>query len=87
MDCDLTLPWFYTIEEGHREGARLKQILEKKYADRIQLTIHLDPCTVFEQAKCRNCPCLKCATRKMEFKQIEPITSATFIEHANELKA
>lgn len=49
MDCDLTLPWFYTIEEGHREGARLKQILEKKYADRIQLTIHLDPCTVLSR--------------------------------------
>ena len=87
MDCDLTLPWFYTIEEGHREGARLKQILEKKYADRIQLTIHLDPCTVFEQAKCRSCSCKKCQTRKMGFEQVEPITSATFIEHANELKS
>ena len=86
MDCDLTLPWFYTIEEGHREGARLKQILEKKYADRIQLTIHLDPCTVFEQAKCGSCSCQKCQTRKMRFEQADPITLATFIERANERK-
>ena len=86
MDCDLTLPWFYTIEEGHREGTRLKQILEQKYADWIQLTIHLDPCTVFEQAKCRSCSCQKCQTRKMRFEQADPITLATFIERANERK-
>ena len=84
MDCDLTLPWFYTIEKGHQEGARLREILEKKYADRIQLTIHLDPCTVFEQAKCRSCGCKTCKMRREEFVAIEPITLATFIENTNE---
>lgn len=85
MDCDLTLPWFYTIEKGHDEGAHLRQILEKKYADRIQLTIHLDPCTAFEQSKCRSCICKDCKTRKAAFEQAEPITLATFVEHADEV--
>lgn len=84
MDCDLTLPWFYTIEKGHQEGAQLREILEKKYADRIQLTIHLDPCTIFEQAKCRSCGCKTCKMRREEFVAIEPITLATFIENTNE---
>lgn len=87
MDCDLTLPWFYTIEQGHREGARLRHILEEKYADRIQLTVHLDPCTVFEQPQCALCPCAECRTRGARFECAAPITSSTFIGSAGERNA
>lgn len=84
MDCDLTLPWFYTIEEGHREAAYLKQILEDKYPHRILLTVHLDPCNIFEHSRCDVCACKECKDRKAKLREREKITLHTFVESGSE---
>lgn len=78
MDCDLTVPWYYTIEEGHKVGDRLKAVLESRFADRIQLTIHLDPCNIFDRSRCDCCP-LECKYRKEAFKQLETIGFDSFV--------
>lgn len=78
MDCDLTIPWYYTIEEGHKEGERLRTVLEGRLADRIQMTIHLDPCNIFDRSRCNCCP-LECKYRKEPFKQLEVISFTSFI--------
>lgn len=87
MDCDLTLPWFYTIEEGHREASRLKQVLESRYPDRIQLSIHLDPCTVFDHPRCAACTYQECASRKVAAHNTEPITARSLVYCKEEIDA
>lgn len=42
MDCDLTIPWYYNIEQGHKIGARLQEAMKAKYSDHAVLNIHLD---------------------------------------------
>ena len=84
MDCDLTIPWYFTVAEGHRSGARLKEIVQNKYANRVQMTIHLDPCDIFEQPRCRHCGYTECTYRKEPFRELEKIDITTFTGNANE---
>lgn len=46
MDCDLTIPWYYNIDQGHRIGAQLQKVLNDKYSEHAVLNIHLDPCNI-----------------------------------------
>lgn len=78
MDCDLTVPWYYTIEKGHKVGEALKAALESRFADRIQLTVHLDPCNIFNRSRCYCCP-LDCKYRKENFTQLEVINFGSFV--------
>ena len=78
MDCDLTVPWYYTIEKGHKVGEALKAALESRFADRIQLTVHLDPCNIFNRSRCHCCP-LDCKYRKENFTQLEVINFGSFV--------
>lgn len=78
MDCDLTVPWYYTIEKGHKVGEALKTALESRFADRIQLTVHLDPCNIFNRSRCCCCP-LDCKYRKENFIQLETISLGSFV--------
>lgn len=78
IDCDLTVPWYYNIAEGHVLGARLKEILESKYQDKVQLTIHLDPCNIFKEPKCRNCIFETCQYRREPLSSPEKITLSKF---------
>ncbi len=84
MNCDLTLPKFYTIEQGHHIGANLQQSLVEKYAGSIVLTIHLDPCNIFEHSKCHKCQCAACPYREEAFTQAEVITVQSFVNNETE---
>ena len=84
MDCDLTIPWYFTVAEGHRSGAKLKEIVQNKYANRVQMTIHLDPCDIFEQPRCHHCGYTECTYRKEPFCELEKIDITTFTGNANE---
>lgn len=78
IDCDLTVPWYYNIAEGHILGAKLKEILETKYEDKVQLTVHLDPCNIFESPKCSKCIFESCKYRKAPLASAEKITLSKF---------
>lgn len=78
IDCDLTVPWYYNIAEGHELGAKLKSILDGKYEDKVQVTIHLDPCNIFEKPKCGKCIFENCKYRKQPMSIPEKITLSKF---------
>lgn len=78
IDCDLTIPWYYTIEEGHREAAKLQNLLRDKYANKVQLTIHLDPCNIFDKLKCNTCALQQCKYRREVFTEQETISLTSF---------
>lgn len=84
IDCDLTLPWFYTIEQGHRTGDELLKVLENKYSDNVNLNVHFDPCNIFESPKCRKCQYPGCGFRKEPFAEADPITADTFVKNEKE---
>lgn len=84
MDCDLTIPWYYNIDQGHRIGTQLLEVLNDKYSDHAVLNIHLDPCNIFESPKCGKCLCTDCPYRKQKFDQVEEINVTTFIRNEME---
>ncbi|WP_321518960.1 cation diffusion facilitator family transporter [uncultured Bacteroides sp.] len=64
VDCDLTLPWFYNITEGHKACEDLRGMLSAKYSDRLLVTIHSDPCL---EKHCDHCQMADCIYRKSPF--------------------
>ena len=62
----------------------MKEIVQNKYANRVQMTIHLDPCDIFEQPRCHHCGYTECTYRKEPFCELEKIDITTFTGNANE---
>lgn len=81
IDCDLTLPWYYNVIESHRACESLKATLISKFSDRIQVTIHSDPCGM---KHCRHCPMSECTTRQEPFEAIEEINLSILVESDEE---
>ncbi len=71
LDCDLTLPMFYSIHEGHISYRLLKQMLKEKFNDNTEFSIHFDSC---EKKYCHYCMMQKCAVRKEEFVSLKDYT-------------
>ncbi len=84
IDCDLTLPWFYTIEQGHQLSDDLRDIFRAKFPDRVRMTVHVDPCNVSDKVKCHKCALSSCPYRKQPFLATEPITASAFVHEENE---
>lgn len=87
IDCDLTVPWYYTVSEGHKSGEKLKSVLTDRYNEKVQLTLHLDPCDIFEKPKCCTCIFESCKYRKAPVVKPEKITLSSFILNEDEMKA
>lgn len=84
LDCDLTLPWYMTIEEGHRETEQLDRILQERYHNRLQANIHLDPCNISDKPACGKCEMQGCSYRRTEFVAREEITRSAFVDTETE---
>ena len=85
IECDLTVPWYYTVSEGHKAGEKLKKVLTDRYNEKVQLTLHLDPCDIFESPKCAQCMCADCPYRKEPFVNKEEISLSTFTSNQVEI--
>lgn len=60
IDCDLTLPSYYTIKEGHNATDKLKEALQSESHD-LYFTVHSDSC---DEKYCYQCNMKKCDQRK-----------------------
>lgn len=60
INCDLTLPWYLTISEAHKQSDLLKKSVSEGTRWTSDLTIHIDPCY---PALCRICPVKECHVR------------------------
>lgn len=85
MDCDLTIPWYYNIAQGHKIGSRLRDVLKERFSNNIMLNVHVDPCDIFEKPKCARCMCMDCPYRKEAFVAQEEIALSTFISSQKEI--
>lgn len=69
VDCHLTLPWYFTLEQAHKEIDEIVGIINKEYFTEVEFFIHGDPCVP------RSCPiCMigDCKVRQAPFvKKVE----------------
>jgi cation diffusion facilitator family transporter len=61
IDCHVTLPWYYTLEQAHNEMEAIAKLVNEKHSSQIEFFIHGDPC-IFES--CKICSLQNCAVRK-----------------------
>ena len=76
IDCDLTLPCYYTINEGHQATEKLKQALQSQ-SDDLYFTVHSDSC---DEKYCFQCTMTSCPIRK------EPCTTPFIFSVENLIK-
>jgi cation diffusion facilitator family transporter len=77
IDCDLTQPWYYNIIESNSACDRLKDVLVSEFSDKIQLSIHSDPC---KPADCQYCKMQDCPYRNVGFEELEEFTLLNMTE-------
>lgn len=64
VDCHMTLPWYYSLEEAHREVDELGRLAMEELNYQIEFFIHADPCLPIS---CAICQLPACKERKMNF--------------------
>ena len=64
IDCDLTLPWYYNIRQGHAACTELRETIQKGFSDRVLLSIHTDSC---DDIHCSHCAVGDCPYRRERF--------------------
>lgn len=64
MDCDVTLPWYYTIAQGHDACDEMVRVLREQFSDRMQISVHSDSCG---ERHCAHCLVWECPYRKEPF--------------------
>ncbi|MDR2949028.1 MAG: cation diffusion facilitator family transporter [Prevotella sp.] len=76
IDCDLTLPWYYNITEGHQSCEELRMCLVKLFPQGALISIHSDSCL---EKYCAVCPVKDCQYRKKAFTGLVPFTMEKLI--------
>ncbi|MCC8088022.1 MAG: cation diffusion facilitator family transporter [Rikenellaceae bacterium] len=76
IDCDITLPYYYTITTGHDCYEKLRDIITEGLPNEVFFTVHVDPCT---ESNCPHCILFDCPYRKHEFLSDREITVARLI--------
>lgn len=66
LDCHLTVPWYFNVNEGHKEVDDLERIIRKHFPRSLEMFVHTDGCV--PPASCRVCPLYKCAVRQQDFE-------------------
>lgn len=64
VDAHLTLPWYDSLEESHKEMILVEKIIRESLGDEIEFFIHADPCP---SASCPVCIVENCPQRKTSF--------------------
>lgn len=65
IDCHVTLPWYFTLEEAHSEVTAIEDCFYENVPNYLEAFIHADPCL---PASCPSCIKSDCPHRKAEFR-------------------
>lgn len=81
IDCDLTMPWYYNIRQGHDTCDSLKNVILSHYSDRVLVSVHSDSC---DSRHCVGCSVVSCTQRVKEQLFTSPITILELTESDEE---
>jgi cation diffusion facilitator family transporter len=66
LDCHLTVPWYFNVNEAHQEVDKLEKLVKENFGESVELFVHTDGCLEFS---CKLCNLKDCAERRSEFVQ------------------
>ncbi|MCA0236447.1 MAG: cation diffusion facilitator family transporter [Bacteroidetes bacterium] len=66
LDCHLTVPWYYNVNEAHAEVDALDQLIRNNFPQSLEMFVHTDGCV--PPHSCRVCPLTECPVRKEAFE-------------------
>jgi len=66
LDCHLTVPWYFNVNEAHFEVDKLEKLVKENFGESVELFVHTDGCLEFS---CKLCNLKDCAVRQSEFIQ------------------
>jgi len=66
LDCHLTVPWYLNVHEAHDEISRLSRLVNEKFGESVEFSVHTDGCLDFS---CEICGKQDCQARKKEFRR------------------
>jgi len=66
LDCHLTVPWYFNVNEAHKEVDALGCIVKNEFGESVELFVHTDGCLDFS---CKICSKKECVVRKFNFEK------------------
>ena len=66
VDCHLTVPWYFNINQAHEEIDVLGGLIRKDFGESLELFVHSDGCLYFQ---CPICDKKACQVRQHEFEK------------------
>lgn len=64
IDAHLTMPYYYTVEQAHKQVNAFENLIKEKYGTQVELFIHIDDCLEFS---CEICKIENCKKRRLPF--------------------
>lgn len=65
LDCHLTVPWYFNVNEAHREVEELDKLIGDHFPHTLEMFVHTDGC--MPAGSCRVCPITDCPKREAPF--------------------
>ena len=65
VDCHLTVPWYFSINQSHEEIDVLGNLIRKDFGESLELFVHSDGCEYFQ---CPICDKKACPVRQHSFE-------------------
>jgi cation diffusion facilitator family transporter len=78
IDCHLTVPWYLTVEEAHKEVDSIEKLIDSNFENNIEVFIHVDPC---EKFSCTICGKPECAHRMQKQEKVVDWTFENVLEN------
>ncbi len=67
LDCHLTVPWYFNVNEAHQEVDDLDRLIRKNFPQTIEMFVHTDGCV--PPGSCSVCPLTGCPERRHNFEK------------------
>jgi cation diffusion facilitator family transporter len=65
VDCHITLPWYDTLDESHKEVDYLRDMVQENMVNDVEFFVHADPCV--PPKSCAVCMLKDCPVRRAPF--------------------
>jgi len=65
LDCHLTVPWYFNVNEAHKEVDELDKLIGDNFPHTLEMFVHTDGCV--PSGSCRVCPLTDCPKREASF--------------------